>query len=149
MHDDQQQRHKLTLTEEEKKNVRILLAEDNPINQQVAIRILAKLGYHSDVVKNGSEALEAIKEKSYDLILMDCQMPEMDGYVATAEIRKLEQINNKSPVPIIAVTAHSLESDREKCMTSGMNDYIPKPINIDQLATTIEKWLVVSLERNA
>lgn len=128
-------------TKIKKKNNRILLAEDNPINQQVALRILAKLGYHADIAANGLETLEIVKKSKYDLILMDCQMPEMDGYTTTEEIRKLEKEKNLTPTPIIAMTAHALKGDREKCLSVGMNDYISKPIDIKILTELLEKWL--------
>jgi PAS domain S-box-containing protein len=125
----------------EKKKYNILLAEDNPINQQVALRILQKLGYEADIVLNGVQVLEAIKKRSYDLIFMDCQMPEMDGYTTTEEIRKLEAINKTKPIPIVAMTAHALKGDREKCLAVGMNDYISKPIDINVLTEALVKWL--------
>lgn len=128
----------------ERKSNRILLAEDNPINQQVATRILAKLGYHADVVTNGLEVLDQVARVPYDLIFMDCQMPMMDGYTATIELRKREkQQGNHSSIPIIAMTAHALKGDREKCLEVGMNDYISKPIDINALEEVVEKWLKV------
>lgn len=124
------------------RNGRILLAEDNIINQQVATRVLMKLGYQVDVVVNGKEALDAIKTMAYDAILMDCQMPEMDGYTATEEIRKYEQQQSVHTfIPIIAMTAHALKGDRDKCIASGMNDYISKPIDVNTLADTLQKWI--------
>jgi len=123
-------------------NIRILLAEDNKINQDVALHVLSKLGYHIDVAANGLEALEALNKVHYDLILMDCQMPEMDGYTASAKIRQLELHKEEpNPIPIIAMTAHALKGDREKCIAAGMNDYISKPIDIVLLPTIINKWL--------
>ncbi len=115
---------------------RILLAEDNMTNRQVAVKILDKAGYTTDVVGNGLEVIESYKKFPYDLILMDCQMPDMDGYTATGEIRKLN-----SKVPIIAITAHGLKGDREKCIQAGMDDYISKPINIKELVDIVDKWL--------
>jgi PAS domain S-box-containing protein len=138
---------------QKKKKARILLAEDNPINQQVALLILAKLGYRADTVANGLEVLSAIEKVPYDLILMDCQMPEMDGYTTTEHIRKLEKINGLgNRIAIIAMTAHALKGDREKCLESGMSDYISKPIDIKFLAEILEKWLdqkniVIDLEQ--
>jgi len=126
----------------EMKNFRILLAEDNPVNQQVALRILTKKGYLTDTVKNGLEALHAIQNTSYDLILMDCQMPDMDGYRAATEIRKFEEPLQKH-TPIIAMTAHALKGDRQKCISSGMDDYIAKPIDVKALAAMLERWLSV------
>lgn len=138
---------------QQKKKSRILLTEDNTINQQVATRMLSRLGYHSDIAANGLEALDALQRIPYDLVLMDCQMPEMDGYVATEKIRNLEKKQNKKRLPIIAMTAHALKGDREKCLAAGMDDYIPKPIDMKVLETTLEKWLAetektLSLERD-
>lgn len=130
----------ITHLHHERKKARILLAEDNPINQQVAVRILAKLGYRADTVGNGLEILQVIETIPYDLILMDCQMPEMDGYSATQEIRKIEQHTNKH-IPIIAMTAHALKGDREKCLAIGMDDYISKPINLKMMEVVLDKWL--------
>lgn len=127
----------------EQKGHQILLAEDNPINKQVAIRILAKLGYKADAVVNGLEVLKALQSKHYDLILMDCQMPDMDGYTATEEIRKMEKYQNKH-IPIIAMTAHALKGDREKCLLAGMDDYISKPIDVKALEASLTHWLGVN-----
>jgi PAS domain S-box-containing protein len=123
-----------------KRKARILLAEDNPINQQVALRILAKLGYRADVAANGLEVLQALNKIPYDLILMDCQMPEMDGYLTTENIRHLEQKKGGHTL-IIAMTAHALKGDREKCLSAGMDDYIAKPIDINMLGLTLDSWL--------
>jgi PAS domain S-box-containing protein len=123
-----------------KKSEKILLAEDNAINQQVALRMLEKLGYSADVCVNGLEVLNAVKKIQYDLILMDCQMPEMDGYRVTTEIRKLEK-KTKTHALIIAMTAHVLKGDREKCLEAGMDDYIPKPIDMKLLSARLEFWL--------
>lgn len=123
-----------------KSKFRILLAEDNAINQQVSLRILKKLGYHADAVGNGLEVLESINKVPYDLILMDCQMPDMDGYTATEEIRKIERSKGKH-IPIIAVTAHALKGDRERCIVAGMDDYISKPIDVKVLERVLERWL--------
>ncbi|MGE0096293.1 MAG: response regulator [Alphaproteobacteria bacterium] len=118
---------------------RLLLAEDSKINQVVAIAMLSKLGYQIDAVENGREALEAVQARAYDLVLMDVSMPEMDGLDATRAIRALP--GDVSRVPIIAMTAHAMESDREKCLQSGMNDYVPKPVNRQKLLDTVARWL--------
>lgn len=122
-----------------KNNRRILLAEDNIVNQQVLVRILAKLGYKADVVSNGKQAVQALEKYSYDLVLMDCQMPQMDGLSATREIRRRDL---QQKIPIIAMTASDLARDREACTQSGMNDYITKPIDINELNTILNRWLV-------
>ncbi|MDJ0837075.1 MAG: response regulator [Acidobacteriota bacterium] len=120
-------------------NIRILIAEDNVVNQKVVARMLKAGGYTSDLVSNGREALEALVEKPYDLILMDCQMPEMDGFEATRKIRNLK--GESADVPIVAVTANAVKGDREKCLDSGMDDYISKPVRQDELLQKVNLWL--------
>ncbi len=121
-----------------KSNVRILLVEDYVINQTVAVRQLKKLGYRADVVDDGLAALKVLELGRYDIVLMDCQMPELDGYEATAEIRSREATGRHTP--IIAMTANAMMGDREKCIAAGMDDYITKPIQADDLKRVLEQW---------
>lgn len=124
------------------KKARLLLAEDNAINQQVAVHVLQRLGYNQiDIANNGYEVIKLISNQSYDLILMDCQMPEMDGYEATKKIRRLKTLGKRNSTPIIAMTAHALKGDRELCLKAGMNDYITKPINIPELEKALARWI--------
>jgi len=121
--------------------VRILLAEDNITNQQVALGILRKLGLSADAVANGTEALKALESIPYDLVLMDVQMPEMDGYEATQQIRNPQSAVANHGIPIIAMTAHAMQGDRERCLEAGMNDYVTKPVSPQALVEALEKWL--------
>ncbi|RMG94493.1 MAG: response regulator, partial [Chloroflexi bacterium] len=126
----------------QKHPLRILLAEDNTVNQKVALRILEKLGYRADVAGNGLEVLEALKRQQYDVILMDVQMPEMDGVEATQCIRKMWPPEEQPR--IVAMTAHALSGDREKYIASGMDDYVSKPIRLEELVAALGKCLPVS-----
>ena len=123
------------------RQARILLAEDNLTNQTVAKAMLNKLGYNADVVANGAEALEALREADYDLVLMDCGMPEMDGYETTRCIRERRAGTRNPHIPIIAITADAMTGDRDKCLQAGMSDYIAKPVEPRKLAEVLEKWL--------
>lgn len=127
---------------------RILVVEDNPVNQKIALAMLEKLGYRAHAVGNGKEAVEAIGRGRYDIVLMDCQMPEMDGYEASRTIR-LAELGGQPAVTIIAMTANALKGDREKCLQAGMDDYVTKPIRLPELKGVIEKNLVLSEERSA
>ncbi|MBC2695895.1 MAG: response regulator [Desulfobacteraceae bacterium] len=151
-----------TVAEESKQKTRILLAEDNIINQKIASKVLEKLGYRADVAANGLEALKALEMIHYDMVLMDVQMPEMDGLEATKEIRKREELTAQKKdagfsdelsalsfqhsvkskhIPIIAMTAHAMKGDREMCMKAGMDDYLTKPIQPGEFGETIARWI--------
>ncbi len=121
--------------------VRILLAEDNLTNQQVALGILRKLGLRADAVGDGAEAVRALETIPYDLVLMDVQMPEMDGLEATARIRDPMSAVLHHHVPIVAMTAHAMQGDRDRCLEAGMDDYVTKPISPDALAAALDRWL--------
>jgi CheY-like chemotaxis protein/HPt (histidine-containing phosphotransfer) domain-containing protein len=124
------------------RKARLLLAEDNTINQDVALGQLDRLGYTADVASNGREALDAIGRSTYDIILMDCMMPEMDGYEATRKIREMElqHVSTRERLYIVAMTANAMQGDREKCIAAGMDDYVSKPVQLAELKRALDKW---------
>jgi signal transduction histidine kinase/CheY-like chemotaxis protein/HPt (histidine-containing phosphotransfer) domain-containing protein/predicted hydrocarbon binding protein len=127
-----------TIAEQKRQKVRILVAEDNPMNQKLAVTFLKKAGYRVDAVEDGRMVIESLRRTAYDLILMDVQMPEMDGFEATKIIREME--GEAKHTPIIAMTAHAMKGDRERCLQAGMDGYISKPITTQELFDTINKW---------
>ena len=130
-----------TVSEARKRRVRILVAEDSITNQKVALHILGKLGYRADAVANGKEAIAALSAIPYDLVLMDCQMPEIDGFEATRRIRRAKAGVLDPRVPIVAMTAYAMKGDSERCLEAGMSDYLSKPVLPADLASMIERWL--------
>jgi CheY-like chemotaxis protein len=131
------QNHKRVQTcrnESDTRDMKILLAEDNPVNQKVALLMLKRMGYAADVVANGQEVLQAVKRQSYDVVLMDVQMPEMDGLEATRAV--LDMKLNKRP-KILAMTAYALEGDKERCLRAGMDGYISKPVKLEELRNAL------------
>ena len=136
------------LPTEDHRRFKILLAEDNLVNQKVAVRFLEKRGHAVVLAESGKEALDAWRKQAFDLILMDVQMPEMDGFEATSRIREQEKSTSKH-IPIIALTAHAMVGDRERCLAAGMDDYVSKPINADDLFAAIERLLPAAAQAHA
>jgi CheY-like chemotaxis protein len=127
---------------EERRSLRILLAEDNPVNQLLASRLLQKQGHHVVTSATGREALERLDKERFDLVLMDVEMPEIDGFEATATIRRNEATTG-ARIPIIAMTAHALMGDRERCLAAGMDEYVSKPIQPKVLFEAIDRLLPI------
>ena len=134
-----------SIAEHKKQGLRILLAEDNPINQKLAVVLLQKAGYSVDAVGNGAEALEKVQENQYSVILMDVQMPELDGLEATHQIREWEKSRGRH-IPIIAMTAHAMQGDRERCLEAGMDDYVSKPLEPKVLFSALDRWTQTNQE---
>ena len=130
-----------------RKRLKVLLAEDNPVNQKLAMRILEKRGHHVVAVSNGREAVEKYEKGYFDLVLMDVQMPEVDGFEATQRIRKIEK-QKGGHIPIVAMTAHAMKGDREKCLAAGMDEYVPKPIKTQELHNVIENLALKSIDQS-
>jgi len=120
---------------------RVLLVEDNPVNLAVARKLLTRLGLDCDTARDGREAVDTVQRNRYDVVLMDCQMPEMDGYEATHEIRLRESVMRRPRLPIVAMTANAMAGDRERCFEAGMDDYLPKPLDLGQLKEVVARWL--------
>ncbi|MCD4653692.1 response regulator [bacterium] len=138
--DDNQLVSRHTMGDERKREIRLLLVEDNKINQKVAISILKKMGFAADIAENGLEAIHVLKKKKYDMVFMDCQMPEMDGYEATGKIRDQNTGVINPDIPVVAMTAHVMAGDREKCLDAGMDDYLSKPFKPQAISDMILKW---------
>ena len=139
--------HNLDSPDSSLSGFKILLAEDNLVNQKVAKRVLTHLGYEVDIVSNGKEAIKAIADKSYDLILMDIQMPEMDGLETTKYIRKQESELQLPPIAIVAMTANVTDDDQNVCRDAGMSDYISKPIQIEKLKGILQRYAALKTQK--
>ncbi|MFM1918406.1 MAG: hypothetical protein RLZZ303_40, partial [Candidatus Hydrogenedentota bacterium] len=130
------------IDEAQRRSVSILIAEDNRVNQQVAIKMLDRLGFSAECVENGRLAVERLRARPYDLVFMDCQMPEMDGFAATREIRALP--SPMCATPIVAMTAHAMHDDRDRCINAGMDDYIAKPVVVDDIERVLHRFCGVA-----
>ncbi|MDZ4185333.1 MAG: response regulator, partial [Desulfuromonadales bacterium] len=130
----------------EESNRHILLAEDDPINQHMTKLFLTKSGYHVDVASNGREALKLLEENDYALVLMDCMMPEINGYEATTLIRNPASSVRNHTIPVIALTANAMREDQENCLKAGMNDYLAKPIEVTKVLEILKKWAPIEAE---
>jgi CheY-like chemotaxis protein len=126
------------------RRLRILLAEDNAINQKVAARMLQRMGHEVDLADDGRQAVAAVERAQYDLVLMDCQMPEMDGFAAARAIRLL---HGGRTLPIVAMTANAMAGDRGRCLESGMDDYLAKPISLAKLQAGLEEWCTAGVRQ--
>lgn len=129
---------------EMRRDLHVLIAEDNPVSQKVAVHQLQKLGFSPAVATDGKKALEALERAYYSIVLMDCQMPEVDGYQATRELRRRE--NGRRRHIVVAMTANAMQGDREKCIAAGMDDYTSKPIKIEELAAVLDRWLPEAMQ---
>ncbi|MCB1218811.1 response regulator, partial [bacterium] len=129
-----------SVKEAERRSVKILLVEDNRVNQKVAINLITRAGFSVELAENGQEALDMLQLSSYDMLLMDCQMPVMDGFEATKRIRELK--GSRASIPIVAMTANAMEGDRQRCLDCGMDDYLSKPIKPDLLVEMINRYAI-------
>jgi CheY-like chemotaxis protein len=132
-HNENEQKTEVTDPSDPVNRIRILLAEDNEVNQVIAKEMLKSLGYETTVAKSGLEAVSTFQSQKFDLVLMDCRMPELDGYDATRAIRQWEDQRKLAPTSIVALTANAVEGDREECLSAGMDDYLSKPFTKEQL----------------
>jgi PAS domain S-box-containing protein len=139
---------KPSISENDKRKIHILVVEDNPVNQKVAQAMMRKMGLRADVVANGQEAVNALETIPYDLVFMDCHMPEMDGFEATRCIRQQGSKALNPHIPIVAMTASTMQGDRDKCIQAGMNDFIAKPVQIKELAEMLARWLAITTNDN-
>ncbi len=130
------------ISKDRKQMIKILLVEDDFISQKVILSIIQRLGYSADIVSNGRDAVKALEQTAYDLVLMDCQMPEMNGYEATEEIRNPDSKVLDHRVPVIALTGHAMDGDMEKFTNAGMDDFLPKPVKPGELSDRVEKWIL-------